>query len=361
MSLDRSSPVNVSPSGTTPIDDATMADGSKRQIVAIGSGDSAGGSLVADVATSQPAGTENGLIVREAQKGQATMANSRPVVLASDEVVPIVITDRVVTGAINGASQHVTINMEGRNSVAVAWSGTWTGSLFVEGTVDGSTWTTLDLWQESLETWIAGNISGGTNSSWWVELVGAMVQLRVSSTAAAWTGTANVTVLATNQGMHTPEYAGGLNVTAPPNAIYMGGVDPNGKLQGLSVDASGVQNTHVTPQTTGGLTVSRFLSAASTNALNAKASAGQVYGWSLQNNTATARFVKLYNKATSPTVGTDTPFMTLMVPPNSGNNLLGEIGIPFSLGISVAITANPADSDTTVVGSNDVIFNLFYK
>ena len=36
-------------------------------------------------ATAQPAGTERGLIVREAQKGQATMANSQPVVIASDQ------------------------------------------------------------------------------------------------------------------------------------------------------------------------------------------------------------------------------------------------------------------------------------
>ena len=35
------------------------------------------------------------------------------------------------------------------------------------------------------------------------------------------------------------------------------------------------------------------------------------------NTTASNKYLKLYNKATAPTVGTDTPFKTYLIPPNS--------------------------------------------
>jgi hypothetical protein len=120
-----------------------------------------------------------------------------------------------------------------------------------------------------------------------------------------------------------------------------------------------------TPATSGGLSISRTLSAASTNATNAKGSAGQVYGWVITNTNAAARFVKLYNKATSPTVGTDTPVMTLVIPGNANGagQLAAEFtsGIAFSAGIGYAITTGVADSDTGAVAANEVVVNLLFK
>jgi hypothetical protein len=109
-------------------------------------------------------------------------------------------------------------------------------------------------------------------------------------------------------------------------------------------------------------TIFRLLSAATTNATSIKASAGVLYGWSIQNTNAAQRYVKLYNKASSPTVGTDTPVITLLIPGASagaGNNL-GGLAINFSTGIALATTVNPTDSDTTVVALDDLIINLFY-
>jgi hypothetical protein len=109
-------------------------------------------------------------------------------------------------------------------------------------------------------------------------------------------------------------------------------------------------------------TIFRILSAATTNATSIKASTGVLYGWSIQNTNASQRYVKLYNKASAPTVGTDTPVMTLLIPGASagaGNNLAG-IAINFSTGIALATTVNPADSDTTAVALDDLIVNLFY-
>jgi hypothetical protein len=119
------------------------------------------------------------------------------------------------------------------------------------------------------------------------------------------------------------------------------------------------------PTTANGSTIHRTLSAASTNSTNVKGSAGQLYGWLITSIDATPVYVKLYNKATAPTVGTDTPVMTLMVPGNTAGAgmVAAEFtnGIPFGTGIGFAITAAASDADTTAVAANEVIVHLFYK
>lgn len=117
----------------------------------------------------------------------------------------------------------------------------------------------------------------------------------------------------------------------------------------------------IQPQTAGGLSRYRLLSAATTNGNNIKASAGQVYAFVLANTTATVKFVKLYNKATAPTVGTDTPVETYMVPASSNLVINLVVGGAFATGIGIGITALVADSDTTAVAANDVVVDLFYK
>lgn len=120
-----------------------------------------------------------------------------------------------------------------------------------------------------------------------------------------------------------------------------------------------------TPATSGGLSISRTLSANNTTGINAKGSAGQVYGFVITNQNAATRYVKLYNKATAPTVGTDTPVMTLAIPGNA--NGAGMVaaefvsGIAFGTGIGYGITTGVADADTGAPAANEVIVNLMYK
>ncbi len=112
----------------------------------------------------------------------------------------------------------------------------------------------------------------------------------------------------------------------------------------------------------GGATPYHLISAATTNATSVKASAGVVYSLSAFNVSASIRFLKLYDKASAPTVGTDTPVHTLLIPPSNGG-LVGPIpvGIQFSNGIALAITGAMADSDATAIGAGDVCVNLAYK
>lgn len=120
------------------------------------------------------------------------------------------------------------------------------------------------------------------------------------------------------------------------------------------------------PTTSGGLLINRRISTASTNAVSAKASAGQVYGYFLSNLNASPAYLKLYNKASAPTVGSDVPVITILIPGNSASNGAGANcefanGIAFGTGIAFATTTGVADADTGAVAANEVVINLFYK
>ena len=70
-------------------------------------------------------------------------------------------------------------------------------------------------------------------------------------------------------------------------------------------------------------------------------------------------WVKLYNKATAPTVGTDVPEMVIRVPANGQVELSpGFSGYRFALGLGIAITGAAADSDTTTVAAGQVKVKL---
>jgi hypothetical protein len=108
-------------------------------------------------------------------------------------------------------------------------------------------------------------------------------------------------------------------------------------------------------------TPGKKISAASTNATVIKAAPGVIGYLCATNTNANPRFVKLYDKATAPTVGTDVPVATFLVPGNtsgSGTNVpLNGAGMNFLNGISFAITANVGDADATSIAASEVVLN----
>jgi|SRR5579871_531390 len=129
---------------------------------------------------------------------------------------------------------------------------------------------------------------------------------------------------------------------------------------------NGIGTVGVTAQSSGGYTPGKLISANTTNATSVKASAGTLGGLYLEGNTATVYYVKLYDKASAPTVGTDTPIAVYIVPANStngaGNNVvLPAQGMNFASGIAFAITGGVGDSDTTACAANAVVVNYLYK
>lgn len=122
-----------------------------------------------------------------------------------------------------------------------------------------------------------------------------------------------------------------------------------------------IGNVGVAAATSGGYSVYHLKAAATTNAQTPKGSAGQLYGWSVFNAAASVKYLKFYNKATNPTVGTDTPLFVIPLEASKTTSFNITAGITFATGIAIAVTGALADNDTTALAANDVVVDLFYK
>lgn len=116
--------------------------------------------------------------------------------------------------------------------------------------------------------------------------------------------------------------------------------------------------------TAGGWTPVSTVSAASTNATSLKASAGQVGHVTVTNINAAMRYLKFYNKASAPTVGTDTPVYVIPLPggtTGTGATTSFGAGLEFPTGIAWALTTGPTVGDTGAVAASEIIVSIGYK
>lgn len=121
-----------------------------------------------------------------------------------------------------------------------------------------------------------------------------------------------------------------------------------------------VSATTLPSATATGLTAAKVLSAATTNSTIVKASAGRVYGYSLSNTSASWRYVKFYNLATAPVVGTTVPLFQIAIPPNGNVDAHMPHPLAFATGIGYAITAGAADLDATAIGASEVLGGVWF-
>lgn len=172
-------------------------------------------------------------------------------------------------------------------------------------------------------------------------------------------------VLATDQPQLTAKLLVTPDANAAVNIAQMNGVTVS---MGAGASGTGVQRVTLAsddPAVTAlanPTSVARLLSAAaSTNATSAKGSAGRVFTIIGVNNAAAARFLKLYNKASSPTVGSDTPVATFQLPALQSFAIDIPRGLSFSTGIAYALTTAAADADTGALAAGDVTcLNIAY-
>lgn len=138
-------------------------------------------------------------------------------------------------------------------------------------------------------------------------------------------------------------------VTGAPPVIL---VDANGNERtsfAVTGTVTANQGTAFTP------TASTLNSAATTNATSVKNAAGNLYSIAASNVNAAARFLKIYNKASAPTVGTDVPVLVIPIAASAVVNInFGTYGLRLGTGIALAITGAAADNDTTAIGAADV-------
>lgn len=93
--------------------------------------------------------------------------------------------------------------------------------------------------------------------------------------------------------------------------------------------------------------------------MNLKTTAGRLYNINVYNSTAATRYFRLFNKASAPTLGTDIPVMVVAIPANSSKEMTLD-GIPFSLGIGIAVTTDAAQLASTLATAGDVQASIVY-
>lgn len=228
-------------------------------------------------------------------------------------------------------ASNVVLHIKNTGSAAMA-----AGAFVFEGSVDSTdgsdgTWFTVQAARSDSNT-----IETGRGTSSLAAGSGQAYAWELSVNAIRWFRIRCSTTL-TASAIATWTIIRGTYATEPIPALQSHGITG-------TVTVAGTATT--TPATTGQTTFTN-ISTASTNAGNIKSSAGSLLEVTLSNPTATAISFKFYNKATSPTVGTDVPILTVTVAAGGvWAAEFGSLGKRFTAGISIAMTALPASTDT---------------
>lgn len=265
---------------------------------------------------------------------------------------------------IEGAASALSQNLSGDARVIAKQSGTWT--------VTGTFWqATQPVSLAALPALTAGAaVIGSLTANQSVNAAQVNGVTPLMGNGVTGTGSLRVTIASDNTAYSVNAVQSGTwnigtvtTLTGITNALPAG-TNLMGKV-GIDQTTAGTTNGVVQNATsaTGGIsTTTRLLSAAATtNATSAKASAGRLYSIQGYNAATTVRYLKLYNKASAPTVGTDTPVKTLALPPGVGFAFDWPVGYSFVTGIAFALTTGSADADTGALTAADVVgLNLDY-
>lgn len=101
-------------------------------------------------------------------------------------------------------------------------------------------------------------------------------------------------------------------------------------------------------------------SANTTNATSLKTTQGFVGAGVVHNAGAGAAWLKFYDKATAPAVGTDVPIYVVGIPAAATVSFAMGDRLAFAAGIAFAITGGAADGDTTAVATSQVSASFGY-
>lgn len=276
--------------------------------------------------------------------------------------------DDLITGTITGSgtaagAQRVEIASNGQGQVNIGTFnndgditvGSATSAAVLSGfpiSMDGfgsiSTYVT-SIGSGNIITWEtvtpADGLSVANTTTPWVAVNG----LRGDGNYASTDSTANATPRVFSIGLGTG-FRG--RVSTYSSGTVTAAASQNVMSKPTMVTLGGGPSVTVGKNTSGGLTPYTFVGAATGNATSVKASAGQPYQVHAWNNAATWAYLKLFNKASAPTLGTDTPVLQIAIPPGGTANLgASDIGFAFSAGIAFALTAGAALLDNTALAA----------
>ncbi len=245
---------------------------------------------------------------------------------------------RPTKGSLTAVAQTVVLNCDGYNSASIAISGTYVGAITFEGSVDGTNYFLVLAARTDIAVAESASTTLTNVTRSWIVNCAQFTHLRARMTVFT-SGSMSVTLRGSGAAMQPVSTVGNSVSTAVTQST-------GSTTAAWLVAGAGIANNLTTTTTVN--------SAASTNGANVKTTAGTVYNITAHNVTAATKYIRLYNKASTPTVGTDVPIVVVAVPASSSKEITSMVGVKFSLGIGHAITNGAAATDATAVAAGDV-------
>lgn len=144
----------------------------------------------------------------------------------------------------------------------------------------------------------------------------------------------------------------GTVTTTPPSNASTNIAQMNGVTTSMNTGSSDTGTQRVV--LADGLLECLIVSAASTNATNCKAGAGNFFGYDIYNTTTTVYYLRLYNTVGAPTCSSATGFIrSIPVPPAGAAGAVGgairvsPIGVAYGTGVSFCLTGGSSSTDNT--------------
>jgi hypothetical protein len=269
----------------------------------------------------------------------------------------------LTTGSITASAQTVAVNVARQSNlmahmVATALVGhnaTFEGSIDSTNGTDGA-WFAIQAVRTNANTIeLTTGVLAATPAYGWELSVNGLAWMRVRATAHT-SGTAlwkfQPAPFATE-----PIPAQQVSGTQPVSGTVTANIGTGALAAGAN--AIGDVGIQARANATGAASIHHFVAAATTNALNIKASAGRVLGWAFGNTTAVWQYVKLHNTAGAPTAGAGV-VQTIAIPPGGVNVQNIPAGIGFATGIARTCVTGSADADATATTLGAVVGDIFF-
>lgn len=274
--------------------------------------------------------------------GQANMANSAPVVIASDQTA-VPVSGSVTIGAnsavnvaqVAGTATDVNSGLKSAGTQRVVLA-TDQPQLTNALKVDGSAVT------QPVSGTVTANAGTGTfniqaNAS--VNVAQVAGNVAATGNGVATTGTQRVTLASDSTGQVALASGATVGLAAGSNTI--GSV-------GINTGTNAIGTVNLSPTASGGWSVSSQTSLTSTATVSS--AAGKFGGYMFINTNASVAYIQVFDTTGAVTLGTTAPTFVVPIPAGAGANLEITNGIAVTSGIKVAATTTPTGATTVSTG-----------
>jgi hypothetical protein len=286
------------------------------------------------------AGTDLQTVDPTSKAARVTLYNSAGVEVVA--AAPTAIVCNAVTAA--GNDMIASFDASIYKYISFQTLGTWVGTLEFQESNDNGTWTSIVVQDGANTSNPYGTEVTSSGRLIRVPILGRYIRVRCT---AYTSGTIEAACDAYKQVNSTGQISTTGTVTVDGDVGLAAGSALIGTV-GLAAGSELVGKVNFVPANTDPVQHENIISAVGVNATSLKASAGNIQNILIVSAAATPRFFKLYNKASAPVVGTDTPMITIPLATGaSPYNVPPLAGIDFSNGIAYAILLGVQDSSTT--------------